>query len=94
MPELPEQPSELDSDATIVLRVLLRDYRKLTAHDVAHAHASTLLREDRVQAALDRLEGGGFVEHHTRTERTGERRHTTTKYGLTAMGRATAAKLR
>jgi DNA-binding PadR family transcriptional regulator len=94
MPEPPEQPAELDPETTTVLRVLYRDYRKMTAHDLAHAHGSTLLREDRVQEALDRLERGGFVQHHTHTERTGDRRHTATRYGLTAMGRATAAKLR
>ena len=89
----PEHP-ELDADEVSVVRVLHRDYRKMTAHDVANSHALTLLTEDRVQAALNGLEAGGFVQHHTHTERTGQREHTTTKYGLTALGRALATDLR
>ena len=61
----PGVPVPLEADAAAVLHVLSRGYRKLTAHDVAHAHSLTCVTPERVQTALDQLESAGFVQRYT-----------------------------
>ena len=76
----------LDPDAASVLRVLHRDYRKMTLEELARSHALGLLAEHRVQAALDKLEEGGFVERHAHSERSGDRQRTLTRSFATRGG--------
>lgn len=86
----PAARSQLDADAIAVLKVLSRGYRKMTADDVAHAHAFALVEPDRVHAALAKLENAGFVQQHVRPTATKPRARQS-RYGLTPLGRSVAA---
>jgi len=88
----PGAPSPLDADAAAVLHVLSRGYRKLTAHDVAHAHSFRVVTPDRVQTALDRLEDAGFVQRYTQPS-TAETTSPLPRYGMTTLGRSVATGL-
>ena len=88
----PGVPDPLDADAAAVLQVLSRGYRKLTAHDVAHAHSFTLVTPDRVQTALDKLENAGFVERYTQPT-TAETASPLPRYGMTTLGRTAVTDL-
>ena len=88
----PGVPVPLEADAAAVLHVLSRGYRKLTAHDVAHAHSLTRVTPERVQTALDQLESAGFVQRYTPPP-TAETSSPLPRYGMTTLGRSAATGL-